>query len=244
MEPKKIVLLDYLYFLLKRKKWLAINALCVGVVSLIISFVIPKWYKAETVLAPPKQDTGLIDNMTQMLSFSSIGQMMGLGGMTEETGLYLTILESRTAMESIANKFHLQKLYKKPNIEKTIKALRFNVDITVEDEGALTIEVLDKDPQRAANMANSFSHFLDSLLIHLTVQRARNNRIYIENQLQEIYHNMEKADDSLGGFQKKHNMISLKNLSIGKILPRVRRRLCKNMLCNDVFKNVTNRNEL
>ena len=209
MEPARLSFLDYLYFLVKWRKWIILNGLIVGILSAAFSYLVPKWYRAESIIAPPQQDFSLMGGVTQMLSAMPMTRALGLGGMTEETGLYVAILESRTVMEVVARKHDLQKIYRERNLEEAVRTFRKNVDIALEDEGSVKVRVLDKDRQRAADMVNDMVFYMDSLNIRLNVQRAQNNRIFIERRLKENMKDMDVAEKALMVFQQKHNMIAL-----------------------------------
>ncbi len=200
---------EYVHFIYKWRKFILVNAILAGIISSIIVLFLPKWYQAVTVLAPPKQDFSLLTGFSQMFSNIPLSRTLGLRGVSEETDLCITILNSRTIMECIVKKYQLQKLYKKRNSEDAIRCLRKNVDFIVDDEGAIKIKVLDKSPEQAAAMANDFVFFLDSLFNRLLTQKAKNNRVFIEKRLNETKIDMEKAEEALRLFQQKYNIISL-----------------------------------
>jgi tyrosine-protein kinase Etk/Wzc len=218
MQTLKTTGLDFLLLLGRWKKWLFLNALAVGIVSAVVSLFLPKWYCATTVLAPPQQDLGMLAGFSQMLSSMPMGRALGIGGMSEQAGLYLTLLNSRTLMEAVSDEFDLKTLYRKRNREETVKALRKNVVFGLEDEGALSIQVLDKSPQRAADMANRFVRILDSLNIQLTILRARNNRIFIEKRLQQNRDDMDRAETEMKLFQQANNIISLEEQTAATVM--------------------------
>jgi uncharacterized protein involved in exopolysaccharide biosynthesis len=56
MEDKQlngIDILEYFGILLKWRKFIAICVLAVALVAVVISFLLPKWYKATATLMPP-----------------------------------------------------------------------------------------------------------------------------------------------------------------------------------------------
>lgn len=222
--------MKYLYVIYRWRKLILLNAILVGFISSIIVLFLPKWYKAETVLAPPKQDFSLLTGFSQMFSNIPLSRTLGLRSASEETDLCITILNSRTIMECIVKKYRLQKLYKKRNMEDAVHYLRKNVDFIVEDEGAIRIKVLDKSPDQAAAMANDFVFFLDSLFNHLLTQKAKNNRVFIEKRLSETKLDMEKAEEALQLYQQKYNIISLEGQTkaIVEIFSELQARLLAN----------------
>ena len=68
-------LLNYLTILLRWKRFIIINFLIVLSLSIIISFILPKWYKSTASLLPPKQP----DIFNSISASSSI--LKGIGGL-------------------------------------------------------------------------------------------------------------------------------------------------------------------
>jgi capsule polysaccharide export protein KpsE/RkpR len=94
-------------------------------------------------------------------------------------------------------------------VEKTRKELLSNVDFTVEPEGNLTVAVFDKDPQRAADMANYFVDMLNKVNTVLQVQNATGNREFIEARYQKNKGDLAAAEDSLRVFQQRYGVIAM-----------------------------------
>ncbi len=110
-EPSFI---KYLSVLLQWKKFIITNFLIITMIAVVISFILPKWYKSTASLLPPKQPD-------IFGSFSATGSLLkGLGGLGKLGGLgqkpnaynYFAILHSRTTMEAVINKFNLASVYK------------------------------------------------------------------------------------------------------------------------------------
>ncbi len=125
----------------------------------------------------------------------------------------MAILKSSTVIVAVIERFNLVELYdyadSKYKMDKTAKELLSNVEFTVEDEGNLTISVLDKDPQRAADMANFFVDMLNKTNTELQVQNARGNRLFIEERYQKNMVDLAIAEDSLKAFQQRFGIIAM-----------------------------------
>ncbi len=200
-------LLDYFIVLLKWRKWLAINFLAVAITTGVIVFLIPKWYLATATILPPRKELGLF-GLPSALNNLPLGGLDLLKG-SDEVMIYMAILQSRTVWEAVIHKFDLIKVYEKEDIEKALKELSNNVEINQSKEGTISVGVLDQSPQRAADMANAFIHFLDSVNVVLNVQKARNNRIFIGRRLDDNKAEMSQAEEALRSFQEKYGAISL-----------------------------------
>jgi uncharacterized protein involved in exopolysaccharide biosynthesis len=204
---KPIGLLDYLLVLAKWRKWLSINFFAVCAIAAIFVSLLPKWYQATATILPPRKEAGLF-GLSSLMNNIPFGGFELLKG-SDEVMIYLAILKSRTLMEAVAKKLDLAQVYEIDDAEKLLKALAGNVNITVAKEGTISISVLDKDPQRAAAIANAFVHYLDSLSVELSIQKARNNRIFIEKRFNQNKEDLTKAEEELKSFQEKYGAIAL-----------------------------------
>src|SRR3972149_4139840 len=74
---------------------------------------------------------------------------------------------------------------------------------TDKDSGIITISVEDKDPKRAADMANAFVEELKNLTKGLAVTEASQSRLFFEVQLKDTKMALVKAEEEMQGFQEK-----------------------------------------
>lgn len=207
MDKKETGVLDYLLALYQYRKLLTINFIAVSIVTAVIVFLMPKWYQATAVVMPPKKDLGMM-GLSSAIANLPIGGLEFLKG-SDEVMTYMAILKSRTVREAVIRKHDLVRVYEEEDIEKTLKAMEDNIDITLEREGTITISVLDKSPERVAAMANSFADYLDSINVELNIQKARNNRIFIEKRFTQNKEDMRRAEEELRAFQEKYGVIAL-----------------------------------
>jgi uncharacterized protein involved in exopolysaccharide biosynthesis len=94
-------------------------------------------------------------------------------------------------------------------MEKAVKKLRENAEFDYETEGNIAIKVYDKDPQRAAAMANYFVELLNELSVELGTQEARNNREFVERRYLKNLQDLKNSEDSLRVFQQKYGIYAL-----------------------------------
>jgi uncharacterized protein involved in exopolysaccharide biosynthesis len=205
---------DYLYIVFKWKKFIFINLIIVAIVSTIIAFVIPKEYKATaTVMIPPDTQSGL-GGLTSLLggkaTLSSMGsRIFGLSSTSED--VLLGILYSRTALVKIIDKFNLMEYYDVDdyNYDKVIKSFTADFIANPNEYGMIDISVVNKNPKIAADIANYFAFLVDSLNIVYSIERAKNNRIFIEKRYLKNIEDLKAAEDSLYKFQKKYGIVAV-----------------------------------
>ncbi len=206
-------LFDFISVTVKYRKFLFWFIFCVTLVTIIIAIVSPKWYKSRTSVFPAEK-TDLLGDLGGLSSlvktFSPTKGLAGLTGPTE-TDRYLAILKSGTVLDKVIRKFDLVNVYEisDGSMEKTVKALLSNVEFEVQDEGYLTIDVFDKNPQRAADLANYFVDQLNEVNAELNVKNATANRMFIEKRYEQNLKDINDLEASMKEFQKKYGVVAV-----------------------------------
>ncbi|MDI6802577.1 MAG: Wzz/FepE/Etk N-terminal domain-containing protein [Bacteroidota bacterium] len=206
-------LLDFISILTKYRRFLVWFILSVTIITTVIAFISPKWYKATASVFPAEQADlfSSMDGISSLVKTFAPGKKLGSLTGPSETDRYIAILKSSTVLGEVIKKFDLVKVYDISSypIEKTTKELLSNVAIEVQDEGNLTISVYDKSPQRAAEMANYFVGLLNKTNSELHAQNARGNREFIEQRYNQNLIDMKNSEEALKTFQKKFGVIAM-----------------------------------
>ncbi len=204
---------DYLYILVRRRKFIVTTILATALITAAITLLMPNWYAATASVLPPKRPGGLLSILESGVG-SVLKNIPGLGGRlggSSEVYSYMAILQSRTAMERVVHKFDLLKVYKIDDnkMEKAIRTLTANCEFDFANEGNITITVYDKEPQRASDMANYFIELLNEISVDLGTREAKNNREFVEKRYQQNLRDLKMAEDSLKAFQQKTGIYAL-----------------------------------
>jgi tyrosine-protein kinase Etk/Wzc len=207
------VLIDFLSIIIKYRKFISRFVLICTIGTAIIVFLSPKWYKSTASVFPAEKADllGGLEGISSIAkSFSSAKSLASLGS-NPEIDRYLAILKSGTVLNAVIQKFDLVHVYDITSYpgENTVKELLSNVEFTIEEEGNLTITVYDKNPQRAADIANYFVEMLNKTNTELQIQNARGNRQFIEERYNKNLADLAASEDSLKAFQKKYGVIAL-----------------------------------
>jgi len=205
---------DFVIILLRWRKVILWNVFVVTLASIIISFIVPKWYASTASIIPPKSSGGLLGDIGSISStIKDISKSLGrLGSVSDEAYNYLAILQSRVSLEKVIDKFNLREVYDFDDddyIEDIIDELESNVEFNVEDEGNITITVTDEDPKRAADMSAYFVEILNEISIELGTYEARNNREFIEKRYLQSLRDLKAAEDSLQNFSEEYSVFSI-----------------------------------
>ncbi|MFZ1289656.1 MAG: Wzz/FepE/Etk N-terminal domain-containing protein [Melioribacteraceae bacterium] len=214
IETQNKTFTDFIIILLKWYKIIFWNVFIITTISLIISFLVPKWYTSTASIIPPKSSGGLLGDITNISStIKDLSKSLGkLGSVSNEAYSFLAILESRTSFEKVIKKFNLRSVYEFDSddyIEEVIQKLESNVEVNVADEGNINIKVTDEDPRRAADIAAYFVELLNEISTELGTYEARNNREFIEKRYLQCLDDLEDAEDSLKVFSEKYSVYSI-----------------------------------
>lgn len=213
-KMKHLSISDYLSILSKWKYFLLIILLVTAIILSIISLLISNTYKANSVvMISPESGIGL-GGLSGLIGGKSGAASFGsrlLGGSNANEDMIFGILNSRTAITKVIDKFNLLEYYqiKDKNIDKTIKAFSEDFDFDLTENNFIEISVINKDPEMAAEIANYFVLVLDSLNNKINSEAAGNNRRFIENRYLKNLTDLKAAEDSLYGFQKKYGIVAV-----------------------------------
>ncbi len=200
--------------MLSRWRRVIFYSLALGfVVSTTISFLItPQFKSTASVFPAEKADLfGALEGVSSLVKSISGARSLAALTSSPEQDRYMAILKSGRVLNSVIAKFDLVKIYDITSYpaEKTVKELLSNVEFSSEMEGNIVITVYDKDPQRAADMANFFVEELNRANTNLQVQNARGTRKFIQERYKANLRDLAVAEDSLKFFQKRHGIIAM-----------------------------------
>jgi tyrosine-protein kinase Etk/Wzc len=211
---KSFSLLDLFLIFLRQKGRIAAHFAAILVVSVVVSYLIPKNYKATTLFLPPQSETSGFPGI-------SLGLSLNIGRESAFTPQQIeTLLDSRKILEATIKRFDLIKVYKTakaPNkTEKAIKMLRQHVSVTTTTEPGLAqrtvihyaLSAVDKDRQRAADIANYMVDELARTMDALSKNQFRYSELFIRGRLDSVVNEKGVVYRELAEFQKKYKVYS------------------------------------
>ena len=206
-ELRTVNVLDYLVVITKHRKFVfKFVAASVVLAAIVLFLIMSRWYKATTVIMPPKQKTnlGMLSSMLRTGAASSL-RSLGLGGpVSDELLQYQAILKSRRCYDAVIDRFNLMEVYKASTRYDAMKELEENITIALgKEDVTLEIIVYDTDRIRVAEMANYFVEMLDKIYLEMSTAEARSNRQFLEHRYRQNLTDLKNAEDSLKIFQKK-----------------------------------------
>ena len=216
MEPRTVsredeIDLTELFRALSRRRRLILGITAASAAfAVVVSLMLPVYYKAETRILPP-QDKG--SNLAAQLMGQAGGLIAlagGAAGVKSQGELFVAMTKSRTVLDRMVDRFDLMKLYKGKYREDARKNL-VEVLKVLEDKksGIISLTVEDREPKRAADMANAFVEELKSLAGGLAISEAGQRRMFFEDQLGQTKVSLARAEEEIKGFQQRTGMFQV-----------------------------------
>lgn len=185
-------------------------------VSLGIAFILPKQYTSSASIMPPdQQGSGAMMLAALTARSGSLGALGGLaggllGGHTS-TELFIDLLQSGSVSGHLIDRFNLQHAYHNRYRIDTAKHLARITKITQNKKsGVITIEVEDTDRTRARDLAQGYLDELNNLVVRTSTSSAHRERVFIEQRLEKVKADLERAQLQLSEFSSTNSAIDIK----------------------------------
>jgi capsular polysaccharide biosynthesis protein len=195
-DDDEISLLDLLQVIVDNLRLLVLGPLVCGLAALGISFAITPTFTAKTQFLPPQQQQSAAASM--LASLGALGGLAGAAtGIKSPADQYIAFMKSVSLQDALIERFKLVEKYEAKLKSDARMALTGCVRIVSGRDGLISVEVDDKDPKFAADLANAHVEELSNLLGRLAVTEAQQRRMFFEKQLLITKENLSKADVAL-----------------------------------------------
>jgi capsule polysaccharide export protein KpsE/RkpR len=208
-DGPRVGLVDLLTWLGEGKRLIGTVTGVAALGSLVIALFMAPIYTARTTLLPPGSQQQS-SSAAALAALGSLGGLVGgLGGKTPDE-LYVALLKSDSLLRELDKRFALRERYKIETFEALRKAMPAMIRVTPDKKsGVILVEVDDKDPKFAAELANAHVGEVTKLLSRLAVSEAQLRRVFFEQQLNETKERLVKAERDMQRVQEKSGVIVL-----------------------------------
>jgi uncharacterized protein involved in exopolysaccharide biosynthesis len=211
-EEKGLGFLERLAVVAERKTFILKFVCIVTLAAAVVSFVLPSFYDANTKIMPPQQNpssASVILNQLGPLAMMAGSQL----GLRDPSEVYVDMLRSRTVADNLINRFSLMQVYHKSRIKDVRERLANLTEINAARDGVISVTVSDRDPQKAADLANAYIDELQKLSKTLAITEAARRRIFFEGEVQKAREELGNAEQALKETQENTGMIQLDSQS-------------------------------
>jgi uncharacterized protein involved in exopolysaccharide biosynthesis len=177
--------------------------------SLLIALLLPSRYESKAELMPPDSQSAAMGTLAALTGGSGgtsgvLSSAADLLGVRTSGALFISILESHTVEDHLINRFDLRRVYRVKTYAKARKELDSLTNLDEEKKsGVLTIKVSDRDPKRAAAMAQAYVEVLNTSAAH-------RERVFLEERLQVVKRELDTSAKEFSDFSSKNAAIDIK----------------------------------
>jgi uncharacterized protein involved in exopolysaccharide biosynthesis len=199
VQDDQVSLLDLLIVLAQRKRFIFLITAVFAICAAIISLILPPRFTATVTLLPPQQNSTMSGMLASQMGGLASMALAGSGlGIKNPNDMFVAMFKSRTVEDAMVQHFGLMREYHTRYLSDTNKAFegRVTVDGNGKD-GLIHISVQDRDPRRAAELANGYVDQFRNLSQHLAITEASQRRLFFEQQLEQAKNNLADAEEAL-----------------------------------------------
>lgn len=212
---------DFIYYievLVRNWRLIAKTTMVAFFLTIIISLCLPNFFNATAKILPPQQDSSGLMGILMGASGGMGGVAADLLGKGTSADMYVGILNSDDIRDRIIERFNLMEVYDQKYRLSAYKVLDKNVNFSIgKKDGIINISVYDKDPKRAANIANAYVDELGKLTATLNITDAEQNRTFFEGRLVKAREELTKAENAIKVFQSRYKALDINEQVKGTI---------------------------
>ena len=196
---------DLIVYLWKKKIPLIIITLAAAVISTLVSFTITPMFRSSVVLFPASESP-----VSKSLLQTNYQDRVGILGFGDELQLerILQVLHSDDIRNHIIDKYELMVHYDIDPLgvfpqTKLYGEYSSNIKFKRTEYNSIVIEVMDKDPQMAADIANDISTLVDSTMNTMKMNRAMKAFELVEREYNQARQRVKELNDSVSYYNRK-----------------------------------------
>jgi tyrosine-protein kinase Etk/Wzc len=213
VQQDDLTFLDFLLMITSRKRLIGIvTATCTGI-ALIAAFILPREYTATVTILPPQGNASMSTMLASQLAGmgSAVSGMAGsMLGMKNINDMYVAMMKSRSVEDAVVQRFGIQSEYHKTYLVEARKALEKHTQIDGSTkDGLIRLNFTDRNPNRAAEIANGYVDQFRTLSQNLAITEASQRRVVFQSQLDKTRIDLQNADEALKKTQLSTGMVQL-----------------------------------
>jgi len=205
-EEKELTLLDIFNIMWRRRGLIFLITFLFGAAATTYAFISPFIYRAECRILPPGSSGG----GGLMAQLGGLATFVGLPSVSTSGQMLVGVLKGDTVVDAIIDKFNLMEEYEQEIRLNARKAVLTNLDASEEKEsGIVTVAFMDKDPKKAADIANEFVQQLQNKMREMAYRDALEKREFFENQLRQAQQQLSDAEEAMMKYQQNSGVLAL-----------------------------------
>jgi uncharacterized protein involved in exopolysaccharide biosynthesis len=189
-------LVDAFAALKAHSRLLILGPVITGVLAATVAMLLPPTFTARTTFLPPQQQQSMA--ASALAAVTALTALPGAPSIKSPTEQYVALLQSATVANRLIDRFDLMKVYGSQYRYEARKKLAANVKIVAgKKDGLISVDVDDREPGRAAALANAYIEELHALTGRLALTEAQQRRAFFEAKLSQTRDALMKAQEEL-----------------------------------------------
>jgi uncharacterized protein involved in exopolysaccharide biosynthesis len=221
-QESSIGIVEILSALWHSKKLIAYVVGISTALAIIVSYLMPEYFRSTTVLLPETDKSKL----SAMGGLSDLASLAGVNtGDVSLVKLYPTIITSESVLKNVIYaQYHSEKFKDSVNLiqfweieaktpalvyETALKSFRDQLEVSMDNKtSVVTIAIESKEPQLSADIVNKITAELDRFIRTKRITNASEQRKWIETRLAEVKADLEKSENWLRDFREKNRRVN------------------------------------
>jgi tyrosine-protein kinase Etk/Wzc len=196
---------------LRRGKLVVVETAALILLVSVAAILLPSLYTATVAIMPPQGGSSSAAMLAQLGNLGALASMGGGGlGVKNPNDMQVALLKSRTTEYAMVERFQLQAEYHK----RYVSAARArwekmtSIDSGLKD-GLIRLSVTDRDPRRAAELANGWVEEYRRVTAKLALTEAAQRRMFFEREVNGERDELEHAEDNLKDTEDRTGVLEL-----------------------------------
>jgi len=209
----EVSVLDIAALLSRHMRFILRFVLVSALLATVIAFVLPVRYEAKIVLMPPQQNSSmssaLLGQLGNLAPLASLAGGSGLG-LKNQSDMYVSLLTSRTVEDAMIQRFGLMQEYHEKRMSDTRDKFESRTTVVAgAKDGLIRLSLEDRDPKRAAEMANGYVEEFRKLSASLAITEAARRRLFFEQQLRQAKDDLAGAEEAMKKTQQSTGVLQI-----------------------------------
>ncbi|GJQ21710.1 MAG: hypothetical protein HBSIN02_20650 [Bacteroidia bacterium] len=190
--------------------------------AVIVSFLLPEYYKSTATLLPETEKSKLaaLGGLSDLAALAGVS----VGGEGSLAKLYPTIIKSEAVLRNVIYAEYQTKKFKEPvnlikfweieeetpqrSYEVALESLRDELDVSLDNKtSVVTVSIETTEPQLSADIVNKALEELDGFIRTKRTTSASEQRKWIEERLEQVKNDLEKSENKLKEFREKNRRV-------------------------------------
>lgn len=194
------------------KRTIILSTLGAALAAACLSYAFRPTFTAVTTILPPQQSSS--SSSALLSQISSLGSLGSLGsgslGLKNPLDMYVSLMKSVTVEDAMIRRFDLLNSYrvKLMSVGRTVLEQRVKIEASAKD-GLIRLSVTDRNPVRAAELANGYVEEYRKFSSNLAITEAGQRRLFFQTQLETQKDNLAKSEEYLKQTEQTSGVVEL-----------------------------------